>query len=77
MQRRCRGDTRERDDTRKYRDSASSIHKGLQATESSGPEIMRREVSEYREQVLRLYPDMEFDGRAGEGEREWCCCGVM
>jgi hypothetical protein len=37
---------------------------------------MRREVEEYKAQVLRVYPDMEFDGEAGKGGRE-CACNVM
>jgi hypothetical protein len=35
-----------------------------------------REVQEYRQQIRRVYPDMEFDGEAGSGGRG-CCCNVM
>jgi hypothetical protein len=46
---------------------------------------MRREVEEYRERVLLVYPDMEFGGGsrdrdARRGYREgcgWGFCGVM
>lgn len=42
-----------------------------------GGEGLSREVNEYREQILRVYPDMAFDGHAGEGGREFRCCVVM
>jgi hypothetical protein len=33
----------------------------------------KSEVKEYREQIRRVYPDMEFDGNSGSGGRGWCC----
>ena len=49
-----------------------------------GSDEMRREVEGYREQVLLVYPDMEFGGTqrdrsGGSGYREcgWGCCSVM
>ncbi|KAF1919150.1 hypothetical protein BDU57DRAFT_536163 [Ampelomyces quisqualis] len=80
MRRQTRSDAREREDARKYRltaDSGSSLYKGSDSTDSLRENTMRREVEEYREQVLRIYPDMEFNGRAGEGGRRRCCCVVM
>jgi hypothetical protein len=82
-QQQTRSDVRERLDARKYRmhlDSRSLVSKGSSSTESLNlrTEEMKREVEEYRMQVLRVYPDMEFDGRAGKGGREGCCaCIVM
>jgi hypothetical protein len=80
MRRQMRSDAREREDARKYRlttDSGSSTYKGSDSTDSLRENTMRREVEEYREQVLRIYPDLEFDGRAGEGRRRRWCCVVM
>jgi hypothetical protein len=79
LQRRDRGDAREREDARRFRfttDSGSSISKGSDSTSGSRENVARREVQDYREQVLRLYPEMEFDGTAGKGARN-CCCAVM
>jgi hypothetical protein len=78
MQRRSRGDARERDQAYQYRiatDSASSIHKGSRSMHSY--DSPRREVNEFRDQILLLYPDMEFDGHAGESGRGCCFCVVM
>jgi hypothetical protein len=74
VQRESRSEARERHDARKYRMSLGS--KGSSSTESLRSEEMRREVEEYRVQVLKVYPDMEFDGAAGKGGRE-CACVVM
>jgi hypothetical protein len=81
LQRRDRADAREREEARKFRfhaDSASSVSKG---SSDSSPSLcgntMRREVEEYREQVLRVYPDMGFDGSAGKGGRSCVWCVVM
>ncbi|KAH7555190.1 hypothetical protein BM1_06813 [Bipolaris maydis] len=50
---------RARDETRNLvRETTSSV-------EDPG-EGLSREVNEYREQILSVYPDMEFDGHAGE-----------
>jgi hypothetical protein len=37
---------------------------------------MKAEVEGYRAQIVRVYPDMVFDGSAGKGGRA-CCCAVM
>lgn len=79
MQRSIRGDARERADARNLRsraDTGFSMHNGSVSAEE---ESLRREVEEYREQVLRLYPDLKFDGTAGDGVRKdgWCCCVIM
>jgi hypothetical protein len=74
VQRQSRSEARERHDARKYRMSLGS--KGSSSTESLRGAEMRREVEEYKAQVLRVYPDMEFDGEAGKGGRE-CACNVM
>ncbi|KAH7082202.1 hypothetical protein FB567DRAFT_594694 [Paraphoma chrysanthemicola] len=83
MQRRNRGDLREREDTRKYRmavrgGSFVSLNKisGSEGSFSNNP--LKREVEEYREQVLHLYPDLDFDGTASNGGRRCClACVVM
>jgi hypothetical protein len=79
QQRQTRSDIREREDARLYRIAAgrgAASSKGSDSTNSLPENPMRREVEEYREQVLRVYPDMEFDGTAGLGGRS-CCCVVM
>ncbi|EUC45364.1 hypothetical protein COCMIDRAFT_95746 [Bipolaris oryzae ATCC 44560] len=40
-------------------------------------EGLSREVNEYREQILSVYPDMVFDGHAGDVERKCGCCSIM
>jgi hypothetical protein len=80
LQRRNRSELRERKETRKYRmtldtSSSDSLYKGGSSTFSLRESPMRQEVEEYREQVLRLYPDLEFDGSAGKGGR--CCWGCV
>lgn len=80
LQRITRSGAREREDARKYRltaDSGSSTYKGSESTESLRENTMRREVEEYREQVLRLYPDLEFDVNTGKVGRSCCWCVVM
>jgi hypothetical protein len=80
LKRQTRSDAREREDARKYRltaDSGSSDYKGSDSTVSLPENPLRREVEEYREQVLRLYPDLEFDGSAGQDGRSCCFCMVM
>jgi hypothetical protein len=75
MQRRDRGDARERENARQFRLRAMAS-RDSESTES----LMRREVAEYGEQIRMVYPDMEFDGRAEERakERDCCrCCVVM
>jgi hypothetical protein len=74
MQRRDRGDEREREDARQFRLRAST-GKNLDLKES----LVRREVEGYREQVLMVYPDMAFDGSAAERAkgRDCCWCCVM
>ena len=37
---------------------------------------MKAEVEGFRAQIVRVYPDMLFDGNAGKGGRA-CCCAVM
>lgn len=78
LRRQTRSNAREREDARKMRDSGCSIYKSSDSTESVRENTMRREVEEYREQVLRLYPDLEFDGEKNEeGGCCWCLCVVM
>ncbi len=78
IQRRQRGDARERAQIRANRlttDSTSVYQKSI-STDSLGKDPLR-EVEEYREQILGVYPDMEFNGEAGRGDRRWCCCVLM
>jgi hypothetical protein len=79
--RQSRSDARERLDARRYRmhvDSRSVGFKDSSSSESLRGEEMRREVEEYKMQVLKVYPEMVFDGSAGRGGREGCCsCIVM
>jgi hypothetical protein len=82
LQRRNRSELREREEARKYRmtldtSSSDSLYKGGSSTFSLRESPMRREVEEYREQVLRLYPDLEFDGSAGKVGRGCWGCVVM
>jgi hypothetical protein len=74
MQRRGRGDAREREDARQFRLRAAA-GKTLDLKES----LVRMEVEGYREQVLMVYPDMAFDGSAAERAkgRDCCWCCVM
>lgn len=78
IQRRQRGDARERAKVRGSRLTAdsSSIYQKSISTNSLGKDPSR-EVEEYREQILGVYPDMEFNGEAGRGDRGWCCCVLM
>lgn len=78
LRREMRGDARERDQAAQFRAATLS-----QATTVGGVatrsvfeglgEEMRKEVQEYREAVVGVYPDMEFDGSAGKGGRGRCC----
>lgn len=82
MQRRQRGDFRERAQARLYRnqlDGRPLLYRGYVSTDNVGKDAMRREVEEYRELVLGLYPDLEFDDEAGTGRRACFCypCVVM
>jgi hypothetical protein len=36
-----------------------------------------REVEEYREQILGVYPDMEFNVEVDRSDWGWCCCILM
>ena len=78
IQRRQRGDARERAKVRGSRLTAdsSSVYQKSMSTDSLGKDPSR-EVEEYREQILGVYPDMEFNGEAGRGDRGWCCCVLM
>lgn len=79
LRRQTRSEAREREEARRYRmtvDSGSSIYKGSDSTDSLRQNTMRREVEQYREQMLQLYPDIAFDGTAGKGGRS-CFCVVM
>ncbi|KAL5116872.1 hypothetical protein ACEQ8H_005224 [Pleosporales sp. CAS-2024a] len=78
LHRQTRHNSRDREEARRLRHSASSsMYKALVLSTDTLPhEVMKREVDEYREQVLRVYPDMEFDGSAKEGGRtcfRWLC----
>ena len=78
IQRRQRGDARERTNVQLNRltaDSASMYQKSI-SSESVG-KVPSREVEQYREQILGVYPDMEFNRDDGLGDPMWCCCVVM
>jgi hypothetical protein len=72
MQRRDRGDAREREDARQFPIRAVT-GKNSDSTES----LVRMEIEGYREQARMVYPDMAFDGLAAERTKEkdfcWCC----
>ncbi|KAJ8108962.1 hypothetical protein OPT61_g7807 [Boeremia exigua] len=69
-------DARERDSAKQFRAATLSEATTLGSTDSFGKEKMKKEVEEYKEQVISVYPDMAFDGSAGKGGRK-CCCAVM
>ncbi|XPS81335.1 hypothetical protein M3J07_013299 [Ascochyta lentis] len=75
-QREKRGDARERDQAKQFRYATLSQATTVGSTDSFGKEKMKKEVEEYKEQVMSVYPDMAFDGNAGKGGRS-CCCLVM
>ncbi|KAH6633569.1 hypothetical protein C7974DRAFT_174519 [Boeremia exigua] len=76
VRREKRGDARERDQVKQFRAATLSEATTLGSTDSFGREKMKREVEDYKEQVMSVYPDMAFDGSAGkEGRR--CRCAVM
>jgi hypothetical protein len=75
-QRERRLDARERDQAKQFRTAALSEATTLAETDVYGKDRMKKEVEEYREQVVSVYPDMAFDGSAGKGGRG-CCCIVM
>lgn len=75
-QREKRMDARERDQAKQFRSTTLSQATTVGSTDSFGKEKMKREVEEYKEQVMSVYPDMAFDGNAGKGGRS-CCCAVM
>ena len=75
-QRGRRLDARERDQAKQFRTAAPSEATTLAETDVYGKDRMKKEVEEYREQVVSVYPDMAFDGSAGKGGRG-CCCVVM
>ena len=80
MQRRQRAKTRERALTRSCRSqlgSTSSLCHISQSADSFHETSMRKEVDKYREQVLRVYPDMDFEGSAKRGESGCYCCVLM
>ncbi|KAF3038360.1 hypothetical protein E8E12_008279 [Didymella heteroderae] len=77
-QRGKRVDQRERDQARLFRaQTLSEATTVLGSTDSFGKEAMKKEVEDYRKQVVSVYPDMAFDGNAGKGGRRSCCCVVM
>jgi hypothetical protein len=69
-------DARERDQAKQFRTAALSEATTLAETDVYGKDRMKKDVEEYREQVVSVYPDMTFDGSAGKGGRG-CCCAVM
>lgn len=71
-----RVDARERRQVKQFRAATLSEATTLGSTDSFGREKMKKEVEEYKEQVMSVYPDMAFDGNAGKGGRS-CCCAVM
>ena len=76
VQREKRLDARERDQAKQFRAAALSEATTLAETDVYGKDRMKKEVEDYREQVVSVYPDMAFDGSAGKGGRG-CCCVVM
>ncbi|KAF7452989.1 hypothetical protein PtrM4_002760 [Pyrenophora tritici-repentis] len=81
MQRRQRSEAREtrlqkRGGSVRLRDDTGSTHQKSYSTETLVKEAAR-EVEVYREQILGVYPDMEFDGEAGAGGRGTCWCVLM
>ncbi|OAL52853.1 hypothetical protein IQ07DRAFT_342484 [Pyrenochaeta sp. DS3sAY3a] len=56
---------------------ASAIHAGLQTPATVREDVLRREVQGYREQVLRVYPEMKFDGGRDRAEGCCYCCIVL
>jgi len=77
--RRQRGDARKRADAallRSQESSVSSLHPKYMLGDGPGTKTIRQEIEAYREQVLQVYPDMNFDGKAGKDGRE-CWCVVM
>ncbi|UPX12818.1 uncharacterized protein EKO05_0003354 [Ascochyta rabiei] len=76
-QREKRGDARERVQAKQFRSATLSQATTVGSTDSFGKEKMKKEVEEYKEQVMSVYPDMTFDGNAGRGGRRSCCCVVM
>ena len=75
-QRERRLDARERNQAKQFRTAALSEATTLAETDVYGKDRMKKEVEEYREQAVSVYPDMAFDGSAGKGGRG-CCCVVM
>ena len=71
-----RVDARDRDQAKQFRDATLSQASTVGGEDGFGKEQMKREVEEYKESVLSVYPDMAFDGKAGKGGRS-CCCVVM
>jgi hypothetical protein len=69
-------DARERDQAKQFRSATLSQATTVGNEDCFGKEKMKRAVEEYKESVLSVYPDMAFDGKAGEGGRR-CCCIVM
>lgn len=56
----------------------SPIQASLQSSPATMREdVLRREVEEYREQVLRVYPEMKFDGGRDRAEGRCYCCVVL
>lgn len=71
-----RVDAREREQVKQFRAATLSEATTLGSTDSFGRDKLKKEVEEYKEQVMSVYPDLTFDGNAGkEGRR--CCCAVM
>ncbi len=57
--------------------SIGSFGHEFQSTDSLCENPMKREVQMYKEQVLSMYPDMEFEENAGAGIGRCYCCVVM
>jgi len=75
-QRRSRTEARSKTRLTWETNSSDSMRKGYASTASFDDSPMRREVEEYREQVVRLYPDLRFEGgKGGKGKRRWCWGG--
>ncbi|RMZ66539.1 glycoside hydrolase family 5 [Pyrenophora seminiperda CCB06] len=78
LQRRQRSEARGRTHTRGALLTANSAlaYQKAHSTDSLGKKPVR-EVEEYREQILGMYPDIVFNGEAGIGGRGRCCCVLM
>lgn len=79
-ERKHRSDARERADISIHRndpDTSASLKSKNGSTDDLGNLMMRREVEDYRNQVLKLYPDITFESRAAYDDKGCCSCTIM